>query len=111
MRRVDLERPNVERVLEIRGLVLNNSSRDVSFQETPISLTATEFDLLWTLVHQPGRVLSRDQLIDVVYGEQMNVSDRTIDTFVKRIRKKLRAVDASFDDLETVRSIGYRYKA
>jgi two-component system response regulator ChvI len=96
--------------LEVRGLVLDRSSRDVTLGGQPVALTVSEFELLWAVARTPGRVLSRDELIDAVYGPDVVVTDRTIDTFVKRIRHKLRARVPDFDELETIRSVGYRYR-
>jgi two-component system response regulator ChvI len=75
-----------------------------------VQLTVTEFLLVKALAARPGIVKSRDQLIDAAYGENIYVDDRTIDSHVKRIRKKFRAVDSSFAQIETLYGIGYRYK-
>ena len=74
-----------------------------------VSLTVTEFLLLQALASRPGFVKSRDQLMDVAYFDQVYVDDRTIDSHIKRLRKKLRAVDDSFSAIETLYCIGYRY--
>jgi two-component system response regulator ChvI len=110
MRRALPIEPVQEEVVEIRGLSVSRVRREVMIQGAPVELTATEFELLCTLARAPGRVHSRDQLIDAVYGEDIVVSHRTIDTFVKRLRKKIRSIDPSFDEIETIRSIGYRYR-
>ena len=70
----------------------------------------TEFLLVKALAVRPGMVKSRDQLIDAAYGENIYVDDRTIDSHIKRVRKKFRAMDDSFDHIETLYGIGYRYK-
>lgn len=75
-----------------------------------INLTVTEYLLLKTLAISPGHVRSRDQLINAAYGESIYVDDRTIDTHVKRIRRKFRDVDNTFDSVETLYGVGYRYK-
>jgi two-component system response regulator ChvI len=62
------------------------------------------------LAQRPGMVKSRDQLIDAAYGENVYVDDRTIDSHVKRLRKKFRNEDGEFDQIETLYGIGYRYK-
>ena len=95
--------------LEVRRVRLDRGKREVLVSGTRVALTATEFELLWTLASRPGQVFDRDRLMSVLYGDVV-VSERTLDTFVKRVRRKLRAVDSTFDELETVRSIGYRYK-
>lgn len=75
-----------------------------------INLTVTEYLLIKTLAISPGHVRSRDQLISAAYGESIYVDDRTIDTHIKRIRRKFRDVDGQFDSVETLYGVGYRYK-
>jgi len=97
--------------LRQRGsLQMDRGRREVRLHQTTLELTATEFELLWTLTDDPGQVCSRQQLIDRVYGEDIVVSDRTIDTFVKRLRRKLAEVDPGYLPIETVRSVGYRFQ-
>ncbi|MEM1362575.1 MAG: response regulator transcription factor [Pseudomonadota bacterium] len=74
-----------------------------------VSLTVTEFNLLQALAKNPGYVKSRDQLMDVAYDEQVYVDDRTIDSHIKRLRKKLRAIDPEFAAIETLYGVGYKY--
>jgi len=74
-----------------------------------VSLTVTEFLLLQALAQRPGFVKSRDQLMDVAYDDQIYVDDRTIDSHIKRLRKKMRSVDDEFSAIETLYGIGYRY--
>jgi len=76
----------------------------------PVRLTVTEFLLLKALAQRPGMVKNRDQLMDAAYGENIYVDDRTIDSHIKRLRKKLRGVDPEFDCIETLYGVGYRYK-
>jgi len=76
----------------------------------PVTLTVTEFMLLKALAQRPGLVKSRDQLMDLAYGESIYVDDRTIDSHVKRLRKKFKAVDSEFSQIETLYGLGYRYK-
>ena len=75
-----------------------------------VNLTVTEFLILMTLANRPGHVKSRDQLMDAAYGEHIYVDDRTIDSHIKRLRKKFKAIDDDFDQIETLYGIGYRYK-
>ena len=91
-------------------LTMNRGTREIRLHNSPIELTATEFDLLWAMLGKPGHVFDRNSLIDLVYGRDVVVADRTIDTFVKRLRRKLADVDADYQPLETVRSVGYRFK-
>lgn len=75
-----------------------------------VSLTVTEFLLVKALAKRPGHVKSRDALMDTAYGDSIYVDDRTIDSHVKRIRKKFKAVDPEFDNIDTVYGVGYKYK-
>ena len=77
----------------------------------PINLTVTEFLLVQALARRPGHVKSRDQLIDAAYGEHIYVDDRTIDSHIKRLRKKFKDVDDDFAQIETLYGVGYRYRA
>ena len=77
----------------------------------PVNLTVTEFLILEALAHRPGMVKNRDQLIDAAYGETIYVDDRTIDSHIKRLRRKLKAADKDFSEIETLYGVGYRYKA
>ena len=70
----------------------------------------TEFLILTSLAKRPGHVRSRDQLLDAAYDEQTYVDDRTIDSHIKRMRKKFRIIDPNFAKIETLYGIGYRYK-
>ncbi|MEN8709992.1 MAG: response regulator transcription factor [Paracoccaceae bacterium] len=99
-----------ETKLMVRGELSMDPLRHlVSWKGRDVSLTVTEFLLLQALVQRPGFVKSRDQLIDVAYDEQVYVDDRTIDSHIKRLRKKMRTVDDEFNAIETLYGIGYRY--
>src|SRR5262249_9567685 len=97
--------------LTIGPLVLDQARFDVRWKGQPVALTKSEFAVLAALAARRGFVLSRDQLIDLARGDDVVTTDRTIDTFVKRIRKKLRELDPSFDAIETITGLGYRYRA
>ena len=100
------------RTLMVRGaLVLDEDRHLCTWQGEALSLTVTEFLLLKALAQRPGHVKSRDQLMDAAYGDQIYVEDRTIDSHVKRIRKKFRAIDPEFSQIETLYGVGYRYTA
>ncbi len=75
-----------------------------------MALTVTEFLILLSLVARPGHVKSRDQLMDAAYGDSIYVDDRTIDSHIKRMRRKFRDIDDGFAHIETLYGIGYRYK-
>ena len=95
----------------IRGaLSLDDTRHQCLWNGADIQLTVTEFLLVKTLATRPGLVKSRDQLIDAAYGENIYVDDRTIDSHIKRVRKKFRQIDDSFNQIETLYGIGYRYK-
>ncbi|MGC6412885.1 MAG: response regulator [Candidatus Puniceispirillaceae bacterium] len=81
------------------------------WQEKEVKLTVTEFLLLQALAARPGHVKSRDQLMDAAYGDSVFLDDRTIDSHIKRLRRKFRQTDQNFDHIETLYGIGYRYKA
>ena len=81
----------------------------VRWKDKDVTLTVTEFLLLQALAQRPGFVKSRDQLMDVAYDDQVYVDDRTIDSHIKRLRKKMRMVDDEFSAIETLYGIGYRY--
>ena len=98
------------RHLVARGaLTMDPMRHAVTWKDSEISLTVTEFVLLQALAQRPGFVKSRDQLMDVAYDDQIYVDDRTIDSHIKRLRKKMRAVDSQFSCIETLYGIGYRY--
>ena len=91
-------------------LVLDETKHTCMWKGKQVQLTVTEFLLVKALAVRPGMVKNRDQLIDGAYGENIYVDDRTIDSHVKRVRKKFRAVDDDFAQIETLYGLGYRYK-
>jgi two-component system, OmpR family, response regulator ChvI len=98
--------------LMVRGkLVLDQTRHLCTWRGQPIDLTVTEFLILKALALRPGHVKSRDQLLDAAYGDGGFVDDRTIDSHIKRLRKKFKAVDAEFGDIETLYGVGYRFSA
>ena len=99
-----------DRSLMVRGhLSMDPMRHGVTWRGLAVALTVTEFALLKTLAVRPGFVKSRDQLMDVAYDDQVYVDDRTIDSHIKRLRKKMRSVDETFSAIETLYGIGYRY--
>ncbi len=90
-------------------LVMDPARHAVTWKGREIALTITEFLLLQALAQRPGFVKSRDQLMDVAYDDQIYVDDRTIDSHIKRVRKKMRGVDPEFSAIETLYGIGYRF--
>lgn len=99
-----------DKLLRLGDLELDLRRYTVRWKETPVPLTVTEFMLLNALARHPGHVKSRQQLMEEAYAHDTYVSDRTIDSHVKRVRKKLAAADPSFDEIETVYGLGYRYR-
>lgn len=106
--------PNGKSVPEnamVRGkLVLDDDRHLCTWDGKEVNLTVTEYLLLKSLAQRPGHVKNRDQLIDMAYGESIYVDDRTIDSHIKRIRKKFRVIDNEFTHIETLYGVGYRYK-
>ncbi|WP_112321803.1 response regulator transcription factor [Oceanibium sediminis] len=94
----------------VRGsLTMDPLRHAVNWKGQSITLTVTEFLILQALAQRPGFVKSRDQLLDVAYDDQVYVDDRTIDSHIKRIRKKFKVHDDDFASIETLYGIGYRY--
>lgn len=95
-----------------RGSLLLDPSRHLCiWREEQVDLTVTEFLLIKALAERPGHVKNRDQLIDAAYGEHIYVDDRTIDSHIKRLRRKFKEADKEFSEIETLYGVGYRYKA
>ncbi len=95
-----------------RGELVLDPARHLStWRGREVNLTVTEFLLLQSLARHPGHVKSRDQLIDAAYGENMYVDDRTIDSHIKRLRRKFKDVDDEYSEIETLYGVGYRYNA
>ena len=118
----------IERIRAVlrRSSYKNNDASDKLIQRNDLSLdpdrhlcmwkgeeirrTVTEFLILYSLALRPGLVKNRDQLIDTAYGETIYVDDRTIDSHIKRMRRKFRVYDKDFDHIETLYGVGYRYR-
>ncbi len=95
----------------VRGdLTLDGNRHLCTWKNQPVELTVTEFLLLKALATRPGHVKSRDQLMDAAYGENIYVDDRTIDSHIKRLRKKFKVIDGEFNQIETLYGVGYRYR-
>jgi two-component system, OmpR family, response regulator ChvI len=95
--------------LERGRLVMDPARHKVHWDGRDVILTVTEFLILEALAQRPGVVKSRNQLLDVAYSDDVYVDDRTIDSHIKRIRRKFRAVDPQFDSIETLYGVGYRF--
>ena len=95
--------------LERGRLMMDPARHKIHWESRDVSLTVTEFLILEALAQRPGVVKSRNQLLDVAYNDDVYVDDRTIDSHIKRIRRKFRAVDPEFDSIETLYGVGYRF--
>ncbi|MFC5508020.1 MULTISPECIES: response regulator transcription factor [Hyphomicrobiales] len=94
-----------------RGLLRMDPERHTcTWKGEPVTLTVTEFLILQSLAQRPGVVKSRNALMDAAYDDEVYVDDRTIDSHIKRLRKKFNQVDADFDMIETLYGVGYRFK-
>ena len=101
----------IEAELIERGrLAMDPARHRVSWDSKSVTLTVTEFIILEALAQRPGVVKSRNQLLDIAYSDDTYVDDRTIDSHIKRIRRKFRAADPEFDSIETLYGVGYRFE-
>ena len=106
------EEPSIEEMPEPirRGRLLMDPARhQVIWDDKPVSLTVTEFLILEALASRPGVVKSRNQLMDAAYSDDVFVDDRTIDSHIKRLRRKFRAVDGHFSAIDTLYGAGYSF--
>jgi len=114
LRRQDLAQdefnPQSEAPLVRGDLVLDGARHICTWAGSQVPLTVTEFLILRALATRPGHVKSRDQLMDAAYGDNIYVDDRTIDSHIKRIRKKFKSADDQFSKIETLYGVGYRYR-
>jgi two-component system response regulator ChvI len=91
-------------------LSMDPDRHSCTWDAKPVTLTVTEFLILQSLAQRPGIVKSRDALMDAAYDDQVYVDDRTIDSHIKRLRKKFKGTDDDFDMIETLYGVGYRFK-
>ena len=98
-----------DEVIVSGSLVLDKQRHKVTWKDQPVVLTVTEFIILHELAERPGVVKSRNQLMDAAYSDQVYVDDRTIDSHIKRLRKKFKKLDDSYASIETLYGVGYRY--
>ncbi|EFO32844.1 transcriptional regulatory protein ChvI [Roseibium sp. TrichSKD4] len=103
-------RPDAEKLLERGLLVMDQERHTCTWNNKPVTLTVTEFLILSSLAQRPGVVKSRNALMDAAYDDQVYVDDRTIDSHIKRLRKKFKMVDDDFDMIETLYGVGYRFR-
>ena len=105
----DAEQAEANGPIERGRLVMDPARHRVFWAGTPVTLTVTEFLILETLAQRPGIVKTRNQLMDAAYQDDIYVDDRTIDSHIKRVRRKFREVDREFDSIETLYGAGYRF--
>ena len=96
-------------LLERGELLLNMDRHECQWKKERIKLTVTEFLILECLVNRPGYVKNRDQLMSAAYSDDLYVDDRTIDSHIKRIRRKFKLIDNEFNSIETLYGVGYRF--
>ena len=100
---------NNDTLIERGNLLLNMDRHECHWKGDRIKLTVTEFLLLESLVNRPGYVKNRDQLMSAAYSDDLYVDDRTIDSHIKRIRRKFKSIDKNFNSIETLYGVGYRF--
>lgn len=93
-----------------RGLVLDESAWRAALDGKPLELTAVEFKLLSVLAAHPGRIYSREQLMDQMYRDERIVADRTVDSHVKKLRRKIAEVVPGQEFIHSVYGVGYSYE-
>jgi two-component system response regulator ChvI len=98
------------KVLERGQLRMDQERHICTWKNEPVTLTVTEFLILQALATRPGVVKSRNALMDAAYDDQVYVDDRTIDSHIKRLRKKITQTDDTFDMIETIYGVGYRFR-
>jgi two-component system, OmpR family, response regulator ChvI len=108
----DGSQPQTEasKIIERGKLLMDPDRHACTWDGKPVTLTVTEFLILQSLAQRPGIVKSRDSLMDAAYDDQVYVDDRTIDSHIKRLRKKFKLADESFEAIETLYGVGYRFK-
>ncbi|MBS1166356.1 MAG: baeR [Proteobacteria bacterium] len=101
---------DANRNIERGNLVMDQERHTCTWKGQNVVLTVTEFLILFALAQRPGVVKSRNALMDAAYDDQVYVDDRTIDSHIKRLRKKFKAIDDDFEMIETLYGVGYRFK-
>ena len=97
-------------LIKFPNLMINRQEYVATSSGTPVQLTAKEMDLLWHMASHPGRVFSREQLLESIWGYEYFGDTRTVDTHIKRIRQKLGVKDDSLWDIKTVWGVGYKFE-
>ena len=105
----NLRDPDDVTLIQRGALRLDRLRHEARWDGKEVALTATEFNVLWIIAQRPGQVLSRANILDLAYGGDVFVTDRSIDSQIKRIRRKLREVAPNFTAIETLYGLGYRF--
>ena len=104
-----MRKPPLPEPIRRGRLTMDPDRHHVAWDGRPVSLTVTEFLILEALATRPGVVKSRNQLMDAAYSDDVFVDDRTIDSHIKRLRRKFRAVDPEFAAIDTLYGAGYSF--
>jgi two-component system response regulator ChvI len=104
------QKENEAKILERGRLKMDPERHTCTWEGIPVTLTVTEFLILQALATRPGVVKSRNALMDAAYDDQVYVDDRTIDSHIKRLRKKFKVVESEFEMIETLYGVGYRFR-
>jgi len=110
LRRLDISEEQSEDSISHPGLKINLSDYEVTINEKPVSLTKKEIEILWVLASNPGKVFSRDNLLNSVWGYEYFGDARTVDTHIKRLRSKLNLSETFSWDIKTIWGVGYKFE-
>ncbi len=105
-----LRRTRDGQAIQAQGLVLDEKTYRATFHGRNLELTAVEFKLLQLLVEHPGRIFSRQQIMNKIYQEERFVSDRTVDSHIKKLRRKIELIDPQSTLIQSVYSVGYKFE-
>jgi DNA-binding response OmpR family regulator len=111
LQRADMLSHTVGRFVSVHGIEIDLSSRTVYLNNTPIQLTYMEYELLSLLARNPGKVFTREHLLDLLWHDGQFTETRTVDVHIRRLRKNLEEHGLNPDIIETVRSVGYRFSS
>jgi two-component system response regulator ChvI len=100
----------IRRTLRQGDLEMDEDRHAATWKGSSVVFTVTEFAIVKALAERPGIIKSRDNLMDVAYSDEASVDDRTVDSHIKRIRKKIKSIDPKFDRIETLYGVGYRFR-
>ncbi|HUN55713.1 MAG TPA: response regulator [Smithella sp.] len=104
-----LRRTRDGQTIQAQGLVLDDHTYKATLHHRDLQLTAVEFKLLKLLIDHPGRIFSRQQIMEKIYHEERFVSDRTVDSHIKKLRRKIETIDPQTALIQSVYSVGYKF--